>query len=241
MAAYYEASDRHLVSRRRRSVVAYGGPAYRPHAQLRLRPPAAADRGCRFAVMPAGSSERSLYPSVAAWRLIMDALPEGGIALVGRLGGGRRTSTSIGRDELADLLAHPRAPVDCFDLPLGEQLAIVEACDVFISPHTGFGLAALAVGTPWLTISGGRWFEYFFNRVPFRSIIPDTERHPFPSMSDERIRDDLDRIVAAAGELAAGTLDYERALREYFDELVAARGPSGIFSIDNVHVDYVSP
>ena len=39
-------------------------------------------------------------------------------------------------------------------------------------------MAALAVGTPWLAISGGRWFEYFFNRVPFRSIIPDTERYP---------------------------------------------------------------
>ena len=37
----------------------------------------------------------------------------------------------------------------------------------------GLGLAALAVGTPWLAISGGRWFEYFFNRVPFRSIIVD--------------------------------------------------------------------
>ena len=49
---------------------------------------------------------------------------------------------------------------------------------MFLSPHTGFGMAALAVGTPWLALSGGRWFEYFFNRVPFRSIIPDLERYP---------------------------------------------------------------
>jgi hypothetical protein len=38
-------------------------------------------------------------------------------------------------------------------------------------------MAALAVGTPWLALSGGRWFEYFFNRVPFRSMIPDPERY----------------------------------------------------------------
>jgi hypothetical protein len=79
-------------------------------------------------------------------------------------------------DELAGLLAHRSRPVDCFDVALPEQLAMVEACDVFLSPHTGFGLAALAVGTPWLALSGGRWFEYFFNHVPFRSVIPDTGR-----------------------------------------------------------------
>jgi hypothetical protein len=242
MAAYYESSDRHLRSKHRRSVVFYGGPPYVPHAQLRLRPPPAPDRGCTIALMPAGSSDGSNYPSVAAWRMILDALPDARVALIGRLTRDERSSTSISRAELDELLAHPSRPLDCFDLPLAEQLAVVEACKVFISPHTGFGLAALAVGTPWLTISGGRWFEYFFNRVPFRSILPDTERHPHPSMSDERIREDLDRIVAAAVELIAGTLEYERALREFYRDLVAARGgdASGIWSIDDVHLDYVT-
>jgi hypothetical protein len=245
MAAYYAASDRHLSSKHRRSVVGYGGPPYVPHSPLRLHPPPAPDRGCSIALMPAGSSDRSNYPSVAAWRTILDglaeALPDARVALIGRLARDERSSTSISRAELDELLAHPSQPVDCFDVPLAEQLAVVEACDVFISPHTGFGLAALAVATPWLTISGGRWFEYYFNHVPFRSIIPDAERHPPPSMSDERIREDLDRIVAAAVELSSGALDYERALREYFRDLVAARGAdaSGIWSIDNVHIEYV--
>jgi hypothetical protein len=260
MAAYYEASDRHLSSRHRRSVAGYGGPPYLPHRQLRLRPPATADRGCSIALMPAGSSDRALYPSVAAWRLIMDglteALPGARIGLIGRLARDERSSTSISAAEHGELLAHPSRPVDCFDLPLAEQLAVVEACDVFVSPHTGFGLAALAVATPWLAISGGRWFEYFFNRVPFRSILPDPERYPsfsqfappevhgerIPSMSDDRIREDLDRIVAAAVELTSGTLDYEQALREYFRDLLAVhRGDaSAIWSIDDVHVPYVA-
>ena len=177
--------------------------------------------------MPAGSSERSLYPSLASWRLILDALaeayPDARFVFVGKTrDGGPRSS----HGEHAALLAHHAEPVDAFDLELAEQLAIVQACDVFLAPHTGFGLAALAVGTPWLAISGGRWFEYYFNHVPFRSVIPDVERYPCfsqfipaatidddedgrrtPSMSRARFRDDLGPIVTAAGELLAGIAD----------------------------------
>ena len=31
----------------------------------------------------------------------------------------------------------------------------------------GAAMAGLAVGTPWLCISGNRWPEYYFNGVPF--------------------------------------------------------------------------
>jgi hypothetical protein len=261
---YYAASDRHLVAERGRRPIGYPPPPYRPHQPLRLSlPDAARSAGAgrlgehpaaAIAVMPAGSSERALYPSLASWQLILDALADAfagvRIALVGRLARDRRTSTSFGADELRALLAHRSRPVDCFDAPLPEQLALVEACDVFLSPHTGFGLAALAVATPWLTISGGRWFEYYFNHVPFRSIVPDTARYPCfsqfeepspASMSEQRIGEDLDRIVAAAGELIAGTLSYDDALRDYFDDLVAAHGgdASAIWSIDGVHAAYV--
>jgi hypothetical protein len=109
-------------------------------------------------------------------------------------------------------------------------------------------------------VSGGRWFEYFFNRVPFRSIIPDCERYPSftqfdpgtvidddgagprtPSMTAARVRDDLDRIVGAARELLAGSLTYEQSLRDYFPALVAAHGgdASAIWSIDAVHLEYL--
>ena len=56
-------------------------------------------------------------------------------------------------------------------------------------------------------------------------------------MSDARFDADLDRIVAAAGELLDGRLDYDRALREYFADLQAAT--SDIWSIDGVHHAYV--
>jgi hypothetical protein len=56
-------------------------------------------------------------------------------------------------------------------------------------------------------------------------------------MSDERFNADLDRIVAAAGELLRGELTYERALREYFADLASAT--SDIWSIDGVHLTHV--
>jgi hypothetical protein len=190
---------------------------------------------------------------------IRAARPEVRFVLVGKRLADDRTATALDDGEHAALLAHPSRPVDAFDRPLLEQLALVEACDVFLSPHTGFGLAALAVATPWLTLSGGRWFEYYFNEVPFRSIIPDTERYPAfsqfepaltiadddgprtPSMSAARIRDDLDAIVAGACELLDGTLTYERALTEYYTSLLRAHGDDGsqIWSIDGVHLDHV--
>ena len=214
--------------------------------------------------MPAGSSDPSLYPSPGSWQLVLDALtdafPSVRIALVGRVHRDERTSTALGPGELRRLLAHRSAPVDCFDLPLAEQLAVVAGCDVFLAPHTGFGLAALAVGTPWLSLSGGRWFEYWFNHVPFRSILPDPDRYPSfsqfqpaavvvdgeegprtPSMTRARIRDDLDRLVAGARELVTGALPYERALSEYFRELRAVHhgDTSAIWSIDGVHLDHI--
>jgi hypothetical protein len=187
-------------------------------------------------------------------------MPDVRFALLGRLAQDRLTSSSFAAAEHAALLAHPARPVDCVDVDLAEQLAVVEACDVFLAPHTRFGLAALAVGTPWLAISGGRWFESFFNRVPLRSMVPDTDRYPAfsqfgaldvadddgdgpraPSMSAARIRDELDAIVAAAVELAAGKLEYEDALADYFAALVRAHhgDTAAIWSIDGVHAEYV--
>jgi len=270
MRDYYAASDRHLSAARGRTVAGDRAAGYVPRCRLRLELPAEARRslpeaGGWIAVMPAGSGPRSLYPSVRAWQLILEALAERlpGVrfALIGKLRRDERTASTLASGEVSDLLAHRTRPLDGFDLELTEQLALVEACDVFLSPHTGFGMAALAVGTPWLTLSGGRWFEYYFNHVPFRSIIPDTERYPAftqfdepptvsdrgdgprtPSMTSARIHDDLERITSAAAELRDGSLTYERALAEYFRDLLAAHegDASRIWSIDGVHFDYLS-
>jgi hypothetical protein len=270
---YYLTSDRLLAATRGRGYVSSREAGYVPHAQLRLGLPDGARRAAagrfasdhgRIALMPVGSGERWLYPSIGSWLVILDALAEAfpgvEIVLIGKRRRDIRTTSSLAAGELAALLAHPSRPLDCFDVALPEQLAVVESCDLFLAPHTGFGMASLAVGTPWLALSGGRWFEYFFNRVPFRSIIPDAVRYPCftqfspaavvddgdegprtPSMTEARVRDDLGRIVAAARELLDGSLTYEQSLRDYFPALLAAHGgdATAIWSIDGVHFGYI--
>jgi len=61
-------------------------------------------------------------------------------------------------------------------------------------------------------------------------------------MTQARVREDLERIVAAAVELASGRLEYERALAEYFPALLRAHGgdASALWSIDGVHAAYLA-
>jgi hypothetical protein len=273
MRDYYAASDAHLDARLGRTIEGSGRASYLPHQPLRFVIPdgeraVAAQRldgadGPFVAVMPAGGSERSRYPSVASWLMLLDglaeALPDARFVLLGRLTVNARTRTGMDAADVRRLLDHRSAPIDAFDLRIVQQLALVERCAFFLAPHTGFGLAALAVGTPWLALSGGPWFEYWFNHVPFRSILPAVERYPCfsrmtaddyvqepegvvtASMSKARFADDLPRIVEAARELAAGTLTYEQALADYFPALLAAHGgdASALWSIDGVHAAHL--
>jgi hypothetical protein len=273
-ARYYEAADAYFTPRQGRTVAGGEPPTYSRHQHLRLALPEDAriraaklvPGGTRIAIMPAGNGSRSRYPSVASWRLLLSAIaashPEATVILMGRTARDERTSTTMGRDELDQILAFAHRAVACFDLDLLTQLAVVEACDVFVSPHTGFGMAVLAVGTPWLTISGGQWPEYFYNGVPFRSVLPNPDRYPCytgldplpkierdtdgegprtPSMSYTRIQEDLDRIVAAAGDLIKGRLSYARALEEHFENLMRfyKSDRTRIWSIDSVHAEYL--
>lgn len=220
---------------------------------------ASALRSCR----PDRASRRGT-PSAHTWARVVDALaaefPETLFCLVGKLERDARTSTSAAAEDFERIAAAAPQAVSTVDEPLLDQLAHVEACDLFLSPHTGFGPAALSVGTPWLTLSGGPWHEWFFNGVPFYSVIPETARYPCftqmdgppprvvddgalrtPSMTRARVMEDLSELVEAARLLVKGELGYEDALRRYFPRLVEAYGgdPSRIFSFDGIHCEYI--
>ncbi len=273
LASYYGAAARHFRAGLGGGVAGESPPAYVPHGRLALDLPAAARQRARgrlgaraaIAVMPAGSGDAAQYPSAASWKLIVsalrDALPAATICVVGKLRDDGRTSTSFAPRAFEELLAAAAPAIGCVDEPLADQLALVEACDVFVSPHTGFGMATAAVGTPWLTIAGGPWHEYFFNGVPFHSVVPDrrypgytwTERLPTVSedvdgtgprvltMTRARILDDLDEIADAAVRLVRGQVRYEDALAAYFPRLLDAVGGdrSRIFSFDGIHERYL--
>lgn len=274
-AHYYDTSDRALRARNGRGVAGAAPPAYKPHQRLTLTLPpdtrasaAALLAGApvRIAVLPAGSSPRELYPSVASWELVLRALvaqhPDAVVCLVGKLGQDERTSTSFRPAEMDRLRRAVPHTVDVVDRPIVDQLAAVEACDVLISPHSGFGMAALAVGTPWLTLGGNRWPEYFFNGVPFHSVLPDRDRFPCytgmspeppmvenddgeglrsPSMCAARVRTDLPELLDAAGALIEGRVSYEDAMADHFARLLRFHDGDRrqIWSIDNVHLQYL--
>jgi hypothetical protein len=181
-----------------------------------------------------------------------------GSGVLGKLRSDRRTSTSFGRNELDELLALTGA-LDAVDMSLVDQLAVVSACDVLISPHSGFGMAALAVGTPWLSLAGNLWPEYYFNGVPFYSVLPDVERLPAfqaygpepepvdddgprsPSMSFQRLNEDLDEIVSGPARLIERRWPFETAMADHFERMLELRDGRAdlLWSVDGVHEKYL--
>jgi len=219
--------------------------------------------GPRIALLPAGSGPRGNYPSLRSWRLVLTALagrwPDALFCLIGKYRLDGRTTTSFGRAELAELRDLVPATVGAVDLPVIGQLAAVAACDVLVSPHTGFGMAALAVGTPWLSIAGNRWPEYYFNGVPFYSVLPDLRRFPAygglgpdpepvnddgpraPSMCYERIQSDLAEIVDRAARLVEHRWQFQTAMADHVARMSAlcAGREDMLWSIDSVHKRYL--
>jgi hypothetical protein len=275
VARYYAAADRYFRPVRAHDLIGRVDLSYARHQRLQLELPADQRHRAqvhlgagwpRIAVLPAGSGERWLYPSTASWELILRALldryPEAVVCLIGKLHQDERTSSTLLPADLGRLRQVARQVVDGFDLPLFEQLALVEACEVFVSAHSGFGMAALSVGTPWLTLSGGRWPEYFYNQVPFYSVLPDPARFPCyttyaeapvlpadvdgegpraPSLSRARVLTDLDELLGAAEMLIERRLGYAEALEQHFRRLLSfwQGDRSRIWSIDRVHEAYV--
>jgi hypothetical protein len=262
------AADAHYRSR------CPGAPAYLSEQRLRLRLPeaAVAQAGTilqpgrlALAVMLGGGGPRSRYPSAATWALVLAELrrrwPDATLVILGKTPGpdGRRASVVANEEVLA--LAAEVGAFNGYDLPLLVQLALVKQSRLFLSPHTGFGFAALSVGTPWLVISGGPWFEYFHNGVAFHSLVPDTSRFPAyrgpegsclvmdedgsgprdASMTRARLLDALPELLDSAGVLIRDERRYEDCLAIYFASLLKALGGDAgkLNSWDQVHRRYV--
>jgi hypothetical protein len=160
--AFFDAAHSHFEPRHSLGSAGREPPGYRRHQELRLALPAdareaAAARigGWRRAisvVLAGSSSGRHLYPSTASWTLILRALaeryPEAALLLIGKSTNDGRTSTRVARGEVEELLSAFPAAVDCFDRPLLEQVAMVEASELIVSPHTGFSLSPLPLARP---------------------------------------------------------------------------------------------
>jgi ADP-heptose:LPS heptosyltransferase len=272
---YYNESDNYFKTVKFHGITGSQPPIYIPNQQLRFnlaeesRKKAKSSYGSspqKIAVLLAGSNERWLYPSLMSWEMILTALtnkyPGATICLIGKHSKDGRTTTSFTRLETDRLLSRDTRRISGFDLPLIEQMALIEASDVFIGPHSGFCFLAPTLGVPWLALSGGRWPEHFFNGIPFHSVMPDPKRFPWfttyddvslieqdsdgegpraVSMSRERFEVDLQETVEMTGRLMRNEISYEKAMSNHFPRLLEAAGNdvSKIWSFDGVHRQYL--
>ena len=196
LAAFHTVADTYFQARRWKGHPYHppetGAPAYHRDTPIRLHLPEAtrafATRRLagtpRIALLLAGSSAESIYPTLAWWTRLLLALyevfPEGQFFLTGvsQSVAGRTSTYAYPRAALDQLFRRCPGTVDRYDIGLWNQLALLERCDALIAPHTGFGSLAPCVGTPWVAISGVRWPEYLFNQTPFYCVLPACPRYP---------------------------------------------------------------
>lgn len=201
--------------------------------------------GIKIGIMLGGSKGAVAYPSIRSWTKIIRALntefPAARIYLTGvhEKRAGRSVTRAFTRDQLAYLFRRFDNLTDCYDIGLWNQIALLRHLDVLISPHTGFAFLALCVDTPWLTISGGNWAEYFFNQTPFYSVLPDDPNFPyrnrFPElhyrfkrsgkilpMQPARLEKKIPEIVRAVSLLLDEGFTYRRALNAYRQNVARA-------------------
>jgi hypothetical protein len=149
--------------------------------------------GPTICILPVSSAGLAQSPSPWAWEQICAALvaafPGSRLYITGIThvtGEGRREGFGFGPENARAISARVPGVVEGFDIGMWNQLALMERCDLFCSPHTGFAFLAQFVGTPWLTISGCPWTEYIFNGVPFYSALPDCPNYPAAAHRESR-------------------------------------------------------
>lgn len=192
--------------------------------------------GLKICLLLGGSAGSRYYPSIGSWaRIIREINREFSgakiyITGVTRQKGGR-TKTALDKDD-AHLLSAKFDNVEiCYDIGIWNQIALLKLCDVLVAPHTGFAFLASCVGTPWLSLSGGNWPEYFFNQTPFYSVLPDDPYFPYhcrgrygddnvarlklkriPSFNDSKLKKKIPEIISGIKLLLDKDFTYQRAL-----------------------------
>ncbi len=174
--------------------------------------------GPNFCLLPAGSSHEAIYPKIEFWihaiRALQAEFPGARFFVTGKSVHDDRSATlAYSPTELAALLAASANVVDCYDLGLWNQLALLASCQVLVAPHTGLAFLASCVGTPWLAVSGVRWPECFFNDAPFYSVLPACTHDP--------CRQDMKPECASRLQTGETVLCMDELLPSRTDDLIA--------------------
>jgi len=189
--------------------------------------------GLKITILPAGSGKPGRYPSIESWENIIKTFnkefPDTKIYITGFNKISKKTRTrAYTLDQIKNLVNKFDNVVNCYNIGLWNQLALIKNSDILVSPHTGFSFLAQTVGTPWLAISGWWWPEYILNDVKFYSALPDCKLYPCnpgspcddkinagkkaDCMSDETIKKRISEIMKGAKLLMDKKFTYKKAL-----------------------------
>jgi hypothetical protein len=201
-----------------------------------------------------GSAEIQKSPELPFWHALIKRLlaewPTAKIVLLGVLGTRRGRTANVGRSDVDALLSLDSSIIDAFDIGIVRQLALCERAQLLIAPHTGMAFAAQCVGTPWLALSGWKYYEYLTNGVPFHSLYPACPLYPCTEstikaecrtiaakrtgavecMTAEALSERIPAILEQAAILIRGARPYRDCIASHRANL-AARRPDGSLGI----------
>ena len=187
-------------------------------------------------ILPSGSAGYRQSPSLQIWEEIClalsEAIPNLKINFTGvtKSQNGRTVTEGIKLEDIDNLVSKLSKAENCFNIGLWNQIALIKASNILCSPHTGFSFISQVVGTPWLTISGCPWPEYFFNDTKFYSVLPDCGSYPSKGnetegcgkllaqgkksvcMQDESLRKKIPKIIEGAKMLLDKTFNYDKSI-----------------------------
>jgi hypothetical protein len=190
--------------------------------------------GVKICLLLAGSGRivpgsLSHYPSMDSWIEVISAInnkyPNCMIYITGVTNQEKgRTNTRAFPSSIISKIVNCFSNVkNMYDIGLWNQVALLEFCDVLISPHTGFAFLASRVNTPWLEIAEGGWRRYLWNKVPFYSVFPDDPNYPYlmkvprkiAAMEPSNFRKKIPDILEGLSFLLDSNSTYEESVDLY--------------------------
>lgn len=199
--------------------------------------------GPSICIMLGGSKGLRQSPTIEKWLRICQALE---VAIPGikfyftgitRSDEHRTVTKDFTLEDINYLISQLNNAEAAYNIGLWNQVALVEKCDIFLSPHTGFAFLACLVDTPWLEIATCRWPMYFFNDVPFYSVLPKCNSYPslddrdkecdrllrerkrVACVADNLIEKKISEIVEGAKLLLDKQFTYERSMELHIEKI----------------------
>jgi hypothetical protein len=200
-------------------------------------------KGPAICIMLGGSAGDKQSPTTRMWLKICQALvneiPNLKIYFTGvtKQVNGRTATLDFSLNDVKSLVKKlPNAEV-AYNIGLWNQLALIEKCDIFLSPHTGFAFLPPLIGTPWLELGNCRWPAYIFNYIPFYSVLPDCGYYPALGeqkkgcgkllsankkalcMTDKLLEKKIPEIAKGAKLLLDKSYTYDKALTQHLSKI----------------------